>query len=84
MKAHPCRRLDPISGEVIEVLRGRSYQPSKTKFLRRHWTPAALQKARDQVADSHLKPTNGCKHFLGKTDKMQKMTEGMVPCVHKS
>jgi hypothetical protein len=41
----PCYRIHPATGEVIEILKGRSYQPSKTKFLRRHWTPAALRLA---------------------------------------
>jgi hypothetical protein len=35
MKAFPCRRLDPITLEVIEIIPGRSYQPSRVKFWRR-------------------------------------------------
>ena len=35
MRASPCRRLDPVTFEVVEILRGRAYQPSKVKFWRR-------------------------------------------------
>jgi hypothetical protein len=27
--AFPCKRLDPGTGEIIEVLRGRAFQPSR-------------------------------------------------------
>jgi hypothetical protein len=35
MRAAPCRRICPATGKVLEVLRGRSYQPSRVKFWRR-------------------------------------------------
>lgn len=31
----PCRRLDPITGETIEVIKGRAFEPDPVKFARR-------------------------------------------------
>jgi hypothetical protein len=64
-RAGECRRLDPVTLEVVEVVKGRSFEPSSAKFLRRVMAPklaAALAQARfrEVAATPATIPDNAC------------------------